>query len=97
MPCISKWTNPVDDDAVVQGHTSSLYGVPAVFALIRKDYKYFYWPQAAGYEQLFHIQGDPYEENDILNSTAQTTRHALHLMQARFLFMKTWAQSGKPV
>jgi arylsulfatase len=88
-----EWTqgNPVD----AVGHPP-YYQIPAVFALIRKDYKYFYWPQVR-YEQLFRIETDPYEEADILNSTAQTTQQALQIMKARYLFMKTWAQSGNPV
>ena len=70
--------------------------IPAVFALIRRDWKYFYWPQTK-FEQLFHVEKDVYEEWDIINSTAQTTVEALHIMKARYAFMKKWAQSGKPV
>ena len=70
--------------------------IPAVFALIRKDWKYFYWPQTQ-YEQLFHIEKDKYEEWDIINSTMQTTQEALFVMRKRYKFMKEWAQSGKPV
>lgn len=83
--------NPIDAD----GHPP-YYQIPAVFGLIRKDYKYFYWPQV-NYEQLFHIEKDPYEEYDIWNSTAQTTKEVLQLMKARYQFLKTWAQSGNPV
>jgi arylsulfatase len=72
------------------------FHIPAVFALIRKDYKFFYWPQT-NYEQLFHVETDSYEEWDVVNSTAQTTTEALTLMKARYQFMKEWAQSGKPV
>ena len=84
-----------------QGHASDASGhtfrkIPAVFALIRKDYKYFFWPRT-GYEQLFHIEQDPYEEADIRNSTSTTTKEALVLMKARYRFLKEWAQSGNPV
>lgn len=70
--------------------------IPAVFALIRKDWKYFFWPQTQ-YEQLFHIEKDKYEEWDLKNSTQQTTQEALFFMRKRYKFMKEWAQSGKPV
>jgi len=88
-----EWTqgNPVNS----VGH-NAYFHIPAVYALIRKDYKYFYWPQVK-YEQLFHIEKDAFEENDLLNSTAQTTPQALHMMRARYAFLKTWAQSGNPV
>ena len=32
--------------------------IPPVFALIRKDYKYFYWPRS-NYTQIFHVEGMP--------------------------------------
>jgi len=85
-----------------QGDNNGIHGhgryqtLPSVFALIRKDYKYFYWPQLK-YEQLFCVENDPYEESDILNSTMQTTQRALHMTRARFSFLKSWAQSGNPV
>mmetsp|Transcript_31374 Transcript_31374/g.65494 ORF Transcript_31374/g.65494 Transcript_31374/m.65494 type:complete len:644 (-) Transcript_31374:3643-5574(-) len=88
-----EWTQGEPRTAV--GH-NAWYHIPAVFALIRKDYKYFYWPQTK-YEQLFRVETDPYEENDILNSTAQTTQQALQIMKARYAFLKDWAQSGNPV
>ena len=87
---------------ILQGRNSDAQGhnrfdhIPAVFALIRKDWKYFYWPQIQ-YEQLFHIEKDKYEEWDLLNSTMQTTQEALFFMRERYKFMKEWAQSGKPV
>ena len=83
-------------DPITAEGSMPYFQVPAVFALIGKDYKYFYWPQTR-YEQLFRIESDPYEENDILNSTAQTTQQALHMMRARYVFLKKWAQSGNPV
>ena len=70
--------------------------IPKIFALIRKDFKYFYWPQIK-YEQLFNIEKDAYDEYDVINSTAQTTQNALDVMKARYEFQKRWAQSGKPV
>lgn len=88
-----EWTQGENNAA--EGHNKFDH-IPAVFALIRRDWKYYYWPQIK-YEQLFHIEKDPYEEWDIINSTAQTTVEALHIMKARYAFMKKWAQSGKPV
>lgn len=38
--------------------------IPASEALVRKDWKYLYWPEA-GYEQLFDLKSDPREENDL--------------------------------
>jgi arylsulfatase len=70
--------------------------LPAVFALIRKDWKYVYWPQWE-HEQLFNMEADPDEVDDVLNSTSQSTVEALHMMKARYHFMKKWAQSGNPV
>ena len=82
------------------GHNYANKVLPAVFALIRKDYKYFYWPEF-DYEQLFHIEQDPYEESDVLHHnrsrTTKTTRQALHLIKARYRFLKAWTQAGNPI
>jgi arylsulfatase len=88
-----EWTQGEPVNAV--GH-NVYYHIPAIFALIRKDWKYFYWPQTK-YEQLFHIEEDPWEEYDVFNSTSQTTVEALNIMKARYAFLKNWAQSGNPV
>ena len=78
-------------------HFSSKYAhIPAVFALIRKDWKYVYWPQTK-YEQLFHMESDPDEINDRFNDTTESTVEVLQLMKARYEFLKTWAQEGNPV
>ncbi|KAL7571429.1 hypothetical protein ACA910_019188 [Epithemia clementina (nom. ined.)] len=78
------------------GHMFNNRVLPAVFALIRKDYKYFYWPEE-NYEQLFHVEQDPLEESDIFHHTSATTKQALEVMQARYRFLKAWAQAGNPV
>ncbi|KAL7571430.1 hypothetical protein ACA910_019189 [Epithemia clementina (nom. ined.)] len=78
------------------GHMFKHRVLPAVFALIRKDYKYFYWPEE-NYEQLFHVEKDPMEESDIFQHTSETTKQALHVMKARYRFLKAWAQAGNPV
>ena len=38
--------------------------IPASEALVRKDFKYFFWPEHH-VEQLFDIVADPREENDL--------------------------------
>ncbi|KAL7571424.1 hypothetical protein ACA910_019184 [Epithemia clementina (nom. ined.)] len=78
------------------GHKEDKQKIPAVFALIRKDYKYFYWPEE-NYEQLFYMEQDPYEERDVFRDTSTTTQQALMVMRARYRFLKTWAQAGNPV
>jgi arylsulfatase A-like enzyme len=63
--------------------------IPASEALVRKDWKYFYWPDFK-YEQLFHIAEDPLEENDL----AKDPKHAekLNEMRARFKELKEAAK-----
>jgi len=82
------------DPFTAEGHLGKV--CPPVFALIRKDWKYFYWPTFE-YEQLFHVEADPTEEWDLLNDTMQTTVDALQVMRARYAFLKNWSQSGNPV
>jgi len=88
-----EWTQGSPVDAV--GHNDPNH-IPAVFALIRKDYKYFYWPQLK-YEQVFHIENDPYEEYDIFNSTAQSEPKMLEELKARYHYLKNRSQAGYPV
>jgi len=40
--------------------------IPASEALVRQDWKYFYWPEH-GVEQLFHLPTDPYELKDLVD------------------------------
>ncbi len=60
--------------------------IPASEALVRKDWKYFYWPD---FELLFHVAIDPLEENDLASETAQTAR--LTEMRQRFSVLKAGA------
>lgn len=55
--------------------------IPGSQALVRKDWKYFYWPDFDR-EQLFHIAADPLEETDL----AKDPKHAdvLNEMRTRF-------------
>lgn len=70
--------------------------IPAVFALIRKDWKYFYYPQL-NFEQLFRIDRDPMEESDVVNATETSTKEALELMRVRYAYLKNYSQTGHPV
>ena len=63
--------------------------IPASQALVRKDWKYFLWPEQ-GVEQLFHIAEDPHEENDLIKDPAQAER--LVEMRARFKELKEAAK-----
>jgi arylsulfatase len=63
--------------------------IPPSEALVRKDWKYFYWPEAK-YEQLFDMTADPSEENDL----AREPKHAEKLaeMRKRFAELKAAAE-----
>jgi arylsulfatase len=63
--------------------------IPASEALVRKDWKYFYWPDY-GTEQLFNITADPREENDLVADPSQKSR--LAEMRARFKELKAQAK-----
>lgn len=63
--------------------------IPGSEALVRKDWKYFFWPDF-GVEQLFHITDDPREENDLVKDPAQAER--LAEMRARFAELKKAAK-----
>ncbi len=63
--------------------------IPASGALVRKDWKYFFWPES-GVEQLFHITADPFEENDLAADPTQKGR--LAEMRIRFNELKQQAK-----
>ena len=63
--------------------------IPASQALVRKDWKYFYWPDFKT-EQLFDLRTDPMEENDLIANPAQTRR--LAEMRQRFAELKAAAK-----
>jgi len=63
--------------------------IPSSEALVRKDWKYFYWPEY-DHEQLFHIAKDPYEENDVINDDANSL--VLKEMRQRFNELKRVAE-----
>jgi arylsulfatase A-like enzyme len=63
--------------------------IPASEALVRKGWKYFYWPDFDR-EQLFDINSDPQEENDLIADPAQAER--LAEMRSRFASLKAAAK-----
>mmetsp|Transcript_18120 Transcript_18120/g.37566 ORF Transcript_18120/g.37566 Transcript_18120/m.37566 type:complete len:585 (+) Transcript_18120:135-1889(+) len=72
-------------------HSNPQY-IPASQALVRKDYKYFYWPNFH-YEQLFDIRNDPGEMNDLRNSNDPEHKEILAAMRKRFVELKMLAHS----
>jgi arylsulfatase A-like enzyme len=63
--------------------------IPESLALVRKDWKYFHWPEKK-IEQLFDLTNDPMEENDL----AGDPRHEARLaeMRQRFSELKNSAK-----
>ena len=63
--------------------------IPASEALVRKDWKYFYWPEQ-NFEQLFDLTKDPGELDDLAKDPAQAER--LKAMRERFNELKAAAK-----
>ncbi|MFG0287064.1 MAG: sulfatase [Rhodopirellula sp. JB044] len=63
--------------------------IPYSEALVRKDWKYFYWPEFDR-EQLFHIANDPHEENDLVDNPE--FQEKLLEMRTRFAELKEQAK-----
>ena len=63
--------------------------IPSSEALVRKDWKYFYWPDFQR-EQLFDMTADPMEENDLAADPAHAER--LAEMRNRFAELKAEAR-----
>jgi len=66
--------------------------IPSSEALVRKDYKYMYWPDY-GYEQLFDLVNDPGELEDIFNSTDPGIANIKEDMKKRFDWLKSLVKS----
>ncbi|KAL3798289.1 hypothetical protein HJC23_000203 [Cyclotella cryptica] len=66
--------------------------IPSSEALVRKDYKYMYWPDF-DYEQLFDLVKDPGELEDIFNSTDAEVVAVRKEMKRRFEELKTLVRS----
>lgn len=63
--------------------------IPASQALVRHDWKYFYWPDFQT-EQLFHLTDDPHEESDLCHDPSSQAQ--LQAMRARFAELKAAAR-----
>lgn len=63
--------------------------IPASQALVRKDFKYFYWPED-DVEQLFDLKADPIEEVDLAGNPKYTKK--LSEMRKRFNELKEAAK-----
>lgn len=63
--------------------------IPASEALVRKDFKYMYWPEAK-FEQLFDLKNDPIEENDLAQD--EEYKDKLEEMRERFKELKEAAK-----
>ena len=63
--------------------------IPGSQALVRKDWKYMFWPDA-DLEQLFDLTADPVEENDLAKNPEQKDR--LAEMRTRFNELKQQAK-----
>jgi arylsulfatase A-like enzyme len=63
--------------------------IPGSEALVRKGWKYMFWPDA-DLEQLFDLTADPVEENDLASDPAQKDR--LAEMRIRFNELKQQAK-----
>ena len=63
--------------------------IPASEALVRKDEKYVYWPDA-GYEELFDLRRDPSEDRNLAGEKAFAPR--LAALRQRFAELKALAR-----
>lgn len=76
--------------------TGDKEAIPASLALVRKDSKYIFWPEY-GYEQLFRLDDDPFEEHDLYQSNLQTDKELLEIMKARMADLGKLAAAGVPM
>lgn len=70
--------------------------IPSSEALVRKDFKYMYWPDWK-YEQLFDLTNDPGELEDIFNSTKPDIVEIKANMKKRFDELKNMVKSEEIV
>jgi arylsulfatase A-like enzyme len=63
--------------------------IPSSEALVRRDWKYMFWPDH-GLEQLFHLAADPLEEHDVAGAAANAP--VLAAMRTRFRELKAAAR-----
>lgn len=67
--------------------------LPASLALVRKNLKYVLWPEF-GHEELFELEKDPYEEENVFNASLQSSPDFLKEIKGRFQQLKEIAESG---
>jgi arylsulfatase len=72
------------------GIYKSIAHIP-VQALVRKDYKYIYWP-TKNYEELFHLPSDQYEEHDLARNPTSEIKTLLEKLRAEFKKVQSEAQ-----
>lgn len=58
------------------------YAIPSSTALVRKEWKYIYWPEH-NREQLFHLKEDPLELNDLYDTNDTEFLQVLLKMRER--------------
>ena len=85
------------DEFYYEWFTGSKEDIPASLALVRKDSKYIVWPEWDNYEQLFRLNNDPFEENDLYKSKLKTDETLLANMKKRMADLKILAKSGAPM
>jgi arylsulfatase A-like enzyme len=72
-PKKGKETDPWRDEFYYEYPIGDKETIVRVSALVRKDWKYIYWPHAE-YEQLFNLVDDPLELNDLGNVSDHSER-----------------------
>jgi len=92
-PTSSEWRNEFFYEHPIISHKGY---IPSSEALVRKDYKYMYWPDF-GYEQLFDLVNDPGELEDIFNSTDPDVVDIKNNMKKRFDELKSSVKSEEIV
>uniref|UniRef100_A0A7R9WNP9 Sulfatase N-terminal domain-containing protein n=1 Tax=Craspedostauros australis TaxID=1486917 RepID=A0A7R9WNP9_9STRA len=70
--------------------------IPSSEALVRKDWKYMYWPDYDR-EQLFDLRMDPIEDNDRIQDPDPYVRGILSEMRHRFQELRGWVHSNATV
>jgi len=73
---------------------STAHYIPSSEALVRKDFKYMYWPDF-DFEQLFDLKTDPGELEDLANSTDPEMKDLLREMKSRFVELKKLVKSDE--
>jgi arylsulfatase A-like enzyme len=63
--------------------------IPASQALVRKDFKYIYWPDFA-YEELFDLKTDPHEQKNLIADPAMA--HRLAELKKQFEQLRDWVK-----